>query len=196
MGLFGAKKALDFEMVTTKGGDGGKTALYSGEFLPKDDAHFRVLGDVDELSSWLGVCRHAGLAAAAVRQIHGAQQLLYRLMSVVATDPRNAEAYAGLKPPTEADVVELEHWEKAWLDQAAIEPRFVIPGEANLASAQLDYARTLARRAERSLVGFIHEIGAAQSNAPDLYLCQKYLNRLSDWLFVLARHADQHAPGR
>ncbi|HAP43643.1 MAG: hypothetical protein A2087_14515 [Spirochaetes bacterium GWD1_61_31] len=188
---------MDFDMVTTKGGDGGKSALYSGEFFSKDDIHFRVLGDIDELNSWLGVTRQArqldgkaGLPASMTQQLHDVQQLLYRLMSVVATLPSNVAVYATLKPLLETDVIELEHYQRAWLGATPIEARFVIPGEVNLASAQLDYARALARRCERSLVDFIRQVGGAQSNATDLYVGQKYLNRLSDYLFVLARHTE------
>jgi cob(I)alamin adenosyltransferase len=189
MSLF-AKKALDFEMVTTKGGDGGKSALYSGEFIPKNDIHFMVLGDLDELNSCLGVVRNSGIRKNQVSHIHSIQQVLYRSMSVVATNPRNAEIYAALPLVVEADIVELEHWQKKLLGDTAIEPRFVVPGEHGAVSAWCDLARAVARRAERSLVDFIAKEGSAQSNAPDLYLCQKYLNRLSDFLFVLARHED------
>lgn len=190
MGFF-SKKTLDFDMVTTKGGDGGKTALYSGEFIFKNDIHFTVLGEVDELSSNLGLLRHADLEPDSRRNLRVVQQCLYRLMSVVATQPQNRELYSSLQAIQEADIVQLEHWQKHLLDSTEIQSGFVIPGDGSLASAQLDVARTVARRCERSMVDFIVREGSRQENAPDLYLCQRYLNRLSDYLFVLARHADQ-----
>jgi len=189
MGLF-AKKALDFDMVTTKGGDGGKSSLYSGEFIFKNDIHFTVLGDLDELNSWLGVVRNA--AGVKIRQtlIHDIQNCLYRIMSVVATSPTNAEMYATLKVIQEADVIGLEYLQKKLLAALEIQPAFIVPGEVNGLSANFDFARAITRRCERSMVDFIVQAGSAQSNAADLYLCQKYLNRLSDLLFVLARAAE------
>lgn len=189
MSLF-SKKALDFEMVTTKGGDGGKSALYSGEFIAKNDIHFQVLGDIDELNSWLGVLRNAGLAKGQVAQLHAIQQLLYRIMSVVATNPQNRDVYSLLHPLKETELIELEHWQKGLLEETTIEARFVIPGEHGQLSAWCDLARAVARRAERSMVDFIAREGSMQSNTADLYLCQKYLNRLSDFLFILARYQE------
>ena len=169
---------MDFDLVTTRTGDNGKTSNYSGSVDWKDAPVFEVLGDLDELSSWLGVLKHFGRYQATLEKV---QAKLLHLGSQVATDPSSALA-ATLTLVTDADVDRLEVWEKHLFDDGVvIEPAFVLPGKTPQ-SAQVDVARTVCRRAERHFVAYVRHHGRA-----DLHAGSRYLNRLSDVLFVLAR---------
>ncbi len=159
--------------VSTRRGDDGTTTLLGAGRLPKSDARIIILGDIDEASSFLGLARAEGGGDVADLLI-GLQRLLYRVMGDVAM-------------PGEANQVgesDLEYLEKAleeWRDRTKIPNEFVIPGESKL-GALLDVARSVVRRAERSLVssGYVREHPHAL----------KAVNRLSDLLFVVARNAD------
>lgn len=172
----------EFETVTTRTGDGGQSADYSGRRDWKDAPHFEVLGDLDELSSWLGMLRHASWwPTAASKPLLIAQRRLQTLGSMVATPPDSPEA-SRIPRLTSAEVDEIEAWEQSLFSAGlVIRPVFVLPG-ATKASAQADVARTVCRRAERHLVGYIRT-----SARFDLNEGARYLNRLSDWLFLLAR---------
>lgn len=171
-------RKIDFDLVTTRTGDGGKTSDYSGTVDWKDAAVFDLLGDLDELNSWLGVVKHHAGDRGRLETI---QAKLIDLGSLVATDPGSTLA-SGLRPVAETDVSWLELWEKALLDGGVeIRPAFVLPGGTE-ASAWTDVARTVCRRAERRLVRFIRD-----QPRPDLKGAAGYLNRLSDLLFILAR---------
>jgi cob(I)alamin adenosyltransferase len=173
-----------FDLVTTKKGDGGASTDFEGRALRKDDALFSALGDADELNSQLGLLKHSlGGAAGPVgrREIEAIQGDLIRMSSLVAADPAS-ERFHALAPMTGADVERLEAGQKALLEAGlTIEPKFVLPGKTP-GSARADVARTVCRRAERALVRF-----AAERGRNDLAQALAYLNRLSDYLFILAR---------
>jgi len=169
---------IDFDLVTTRTGDNGKTSDYSGSVDWKDAPVFAVLGDLDELNSWLGVIKHFGCYEPTLEKI---QAKLLNLGSLVATDPRSKLGET-LTPLTDADIDRLEVWEKHLFDDGVmIEPVFVLPGKTPQ-SAQADLARTVCRRAERGFVAFVRDHGRS-----DLHAASRYLNRLSDCLFVFAR---------
>jgi cob(I)alamin adenosyltransferase len=159
--------------VSTRRGDDGTTTLLGAGRLSKSDARVIVLGDVDEASSFVGLARAESDGDMAELLI-GLQRLLYRVMGDVAM-------------PEEKNVVgstDLEYLEAAleeWRDRTEIPEEFVVPGESRL-GALLDVARSVVRRAERSLVA----AGYAEEH-PDAL---KAVNRLSDLLFVVARNAD------
>lgn len=168
---------LDFDVVTTRTGDGGRTSTFSGQVAWKDDAVFGVLGDLDELSSWLGILKHLGPERDDLEVV---QTRLMHLGSRVATAPDDP-ALERMQPVGAAQVEELERWERRLFDGGVvIRPQFVLPG-ASPRSAQADVARTVCRRAERRMVAFVRD------GRPDLAPGARYLNRLSDVLYVLAR---------
>lgn len=159
--------------VSTGRGDDGTTTLLGAGRMGKDDLRIIVLGDVDEASSFLGLAR-----AEADEEVGGLlielQRLLYRVMGDVAM------------PKEENSVGEdaLRHLDDAlgeWRGRTEVPKEFVIPGESR-PGALLDVARTVVRRAERSLV--------AAGYAGEHPYAVRVLNRLSDLLFVLARNAD------
>ena len=159
--------------VSTGGGDDGTTTLLGAGRMSKSDARIIVLGDVDEASSFIGLARAESEGDMAELLI-GLQRLLYRVMGDVAM-PEEKNAVVS------ADVEYVDAALGEWRDRTEIPEEFVVPGESRL-GALLDVARSVVRRAERSLVA----AGYAEEH-PDAL---KAVNRLSDVLFVVARNAD------
>jgi cob(I)alamin adenosyltransferase len=166
--------------IYTKTGDAGETGLFGGERVRKCDLRVEAIGSIDETNGAIGVVRVELVRGGAVPDGMDAllgriQHALFDLGAELAA--RTAEA----RPPciTEADVANLERE----IDQydAMVEPLrvFILPG-GTAAAAQLHVARCVCRRAERRLV----ELMASESVPGELL---RYLNRLSDLLFVLAR---------
>ena len=172
--------------IYTKTGDGGDTSLVDGSRVRKDHARVGAFGDVDELNAAIGMARvHAEADLAGL--LDGIQRDLFAIGAQVA-DPRaqvaSRKAKAALGPER---IVELERAIDARDAEMLPLTAFILPGGTPLAAA-LHVARTVCRRAERSVLALGPE-GAVDP------LIVVYLNRLSDLLFVLARHAN-HAAGR
>ena len=168
----------------TGAGDRGATALFDGTTVPKDDARVAVYGDVDELNAVVGLARAAGLPDDLDEMIAAVQRDLFAVGARLA-DPRARIAARVTKARIgEADVERLE----AWIDRVdgALPPlrAFVLPG-GSPAGAALHQARAVCRRAERRIVGL-----GVESVEPALL---RYVNRLSDLLFALARAANHRA---
>jgi len=167
--------------VTTRTGDSGETSLFGKGRVRKTDPRIAALGDLDEAQSAIGVARAMAPTSAIGRQLLDLQQGLYVAMAEVAT-PRGDLARLTTRLDAAA-VAKLEDALEALKARTPIEGRFVIPGEEPL-SAALDHARTVARRAERSVVACV------DSGAVSGEVLLPWLNRLSDLLFVLARSAE------
>ena len=186
------KSELTFEQITTRGGDGGDATLFDGERLVKSDPVFEALGDLDELTSWIGVVRSRyrdewhGALRDLDTELRDAQTVASRISALVACTP-SSKQYARLTPVDDAAVEELELREARALKTTQIAPVFIIPGDEP-GSAEIDFARALCRRCERRLVNVIRSPGRPR---PDLHAAQRYLNRLSDYLFVIARKREQ-----
>ncbi len=159
--------------VSTRRGDDGTTTLFGSGRMSKSDGRIIVLGDVDEASSFIGLAR-AEAEGDTAELLIGLQRLLYRVMGDVAM-PEEKNVVS------ENDVEYLDAGLEEWRDHTEIPKEFVIPGESRL-GALLDVARSVTRRAERSLVA----AGYAEEHPCAL----KAINRLSDLLFVVARNAD------
>jgi cob(I)alamin adenosyltransferase len=159
--------------VSTGRGDDGTTTLLGSGRMGKNDPRIIVLGDVDEASSFLGLAR-----AEAERDLSelllAMQRLLYRVMGDVAM-PKEDNVVG------EEDLSFVDGALEEWRGKAEIPKEFVVPGESRL-GALLDVARSVVRRAERSLV-------AAGYDREHPYAL-RVTNRLSDLLFVVARGAD------
>jgi len=165
--------------VTTRTGDRGETSLFGRERVSKTDARIEALGDLDEAQAALGLAR-ATLRGRDRQAVLELQQGLYLAMAEVATPPADARR---LKVRIGAeDLAALDALVEGLRPRARVEGRFVVPGE-DPASAALDLARTVVRRAERRVVG----LDAARRNAQLL----PWLNRLSDVVFLLARAAER-----
>jgi cob(I)alamin adenosyltransferase len=159
--------------VSTGSGDDGTTTLLGSGRMGKDDPRIIVVGDVDEASSFLGLAR-AEADEEVGELLISLQRLLYRVMGDVAM-PKEDNVVG------EEDLGFLDDAFEEWRSRTEIPKEFVIPGESR-PGALLDVARTVTRRAERSLV-------AAGYTAEHPYAV-RVVNRLSDLLFILARNAD------
>lgn len=164
--------------IYTKTGDDGETGLFGGGRVPKDDPRVEAYGAVDELNSQLGVARAEGLDPAIDEALRTIQSELFDVGAELATTPGRAEK-GGLPQVERAAIERLERA----IDDADGElpplQTFVLPGGTR-AAAQLHVARTICRRAERRVVALCHR-DPVRAEVP------RYLNRLSDLLFVWAR---------
>jgi cob(I)alamin adenosyltransferase len=159
--------------VSTRRGDDGTTTLLGSGRMGKDDPRIAALGDIDEASSFLGLAR-AGAEGEVKSLLLELQRLLYRIMGDVAM-PKEENVVG------EGDLTFLDSTLEEWRAKTEIPNAFVVPGESRL-GALLDVARSVVRRAERSLV-------AAGYEREHPYALRA-TNRLSDLLFVAARDAD------
>jgi len=171
--------------IYTRTGDGGETGLGDGSRVAKNDLRVVAVGEVDELNAAVGVARAAGLPEEVDRRLERIQRELFDLGADLARPIAVGEASAK-RPPLRlvgAYVARLE----AAIDEidAALPPlrSFILPGGSE-AAARLHVTRAVCRRAERAVVGLMRV--AAETTNPE---CGRYLNRLADLLFVLARHA-------
>ena len=166
--------------IYTKTGDDGTTGLLYGGRVPKDDAATEAYGTTDEAVAALGVARAAAEGAAA-EEILGLQRELFVVGADLATNPEERER---LEPGVSLGTAEMTERLERRIDklvaERALPNAFIVPG-ANPASAALDLARSVVRRAERQVVAMER---ADREVGPEV---RRYLNRLSDLLFVLAR---------
>ncbi|MBT9259641.1 MAG: cob(I)yrinic acid a,c-diamide adenosyltransferase [Clostridiales bacterium] len=164
--------------IYTRGGDKGETSLFGGQRVSKTSPRVEAYGAVDELNAWLGICA-AYLKAEDEwhRRLLEVQGDLFQMGALLATPPHRE------KPPArgldEEDILKLESWIDEAMEEAGELKTFILPGGSPEA-AFLHGARTVCRRAEREVVRL-----AGEEPVPLVVLA--YLNRLSDWLFALAR---------
>lgn len=168
--------------IYTRGGDAGETSLGGGARVPKHDLRVAAYGTVDEANAAVGVARlHAtGEADAMLARI---QNDLFDLGADLCVPETAPSAKPSAQPPlriVQAQIDRLEREIDAMNEKLAPLNSFVLPG-GTAAAAQLHVARTVIRRAER----LISELITRETLNP---LALKYANRLSDHLFVLARH--------
>ena len=173
------KKIDNYKVISTTSGDKGLSRNYSNVELSKSNILFEVLGNIDELSSTLGVLYHMTENKDIIRLI---QTKLQHISSLIATSDNSARRDSLVKI-TYDDIKVIEELEQMILNDTVIEPIFVLPGsDTSNVGSYYDLARSVTRRAERSLVMFT-EI----NRRSDLKYCMQYLNRLSDLLFIYAR---------
>ncbi len=176
--------------IYTKKGDGGMTGLATGERVPKHDLRVEMYGTADELNAVLGLAasRIVGDEAAEERrkllkELQEQQCLLFELGAELAGYYREA----GQSVITEADVQSLEQAMDRMNEHLEPMKSFILPGGTTAASF-LHLARTVCRRLERQMT-------SVREERPELVLpgAIKYVNRLSDYLFVAARFANHLA---
>lgn len=178
--------SIRIDRVYTRTGDDGQTGLVGGKRIAKDDLRIASYGEVDELNSVIGVVRtilaeapYGGTADA--ERIDGVlaflQQELFDLGSQLATPPESE--YEGMIRITPEAIARLE----GWMDELSADlpelKSFVLPG-GGAAAAQLHVARTVCRRTERTVTTLVRRGDTPPETA-------RYLNRLSDLLFVQSR---------
>jgi len=167
--------------VTTGTGDTGYTGLLGEQRVPKYDRRPDTFGTVDEATSALGLARAMTQDPKVKDIIYHIQQELYLLMGELATPPENYEKM-GLRVTVE-HVQHLEQVEESLKREVEIPNKFIIPGDTQV-GASLDLARTIIRRAERMTVKLLHD-GVIKNGE-----VVRYLNRLSDLVFILARYVE------
>ena len=178
---------LAINRVYTRRGDQGETSLAGGQRVPKDGPRIEAYGTVDELNSFLGAARVtvtearlSPLAAILLRVQHE----LFNLGSILATLPE--DVHPRQARVTDAEVAQLESEMDRMNEELPPLGSFVLPGGDRL-NAELHICRTICRRAERATVA----LGRVESVPPEAV---RYLNRLSDALFVFGRWAS-HVTG-
>jgi cob(I)alamin adenosyltransferase len=185
-----SKPRLALNRIYTRQGDAGDTALAGGQRVPKDSLRIEAYGTVDELNAFLGL---ACVTCAEINDpklarlgsiLRRVQNELFNLGSILATLPEDVHPRQARITP--ADVLQLEHEIDAMNEDLPALRSFVLPGGSRL-NAELHTARTICRRAERLLVAL-----SRKEDVPPETI--RYLNRLSDALFVWSRWAN-HALG-
>jgi cob(I)alamin adenosyltransferase len=169
--------------IYTKTGDDGTTGLLYGGRVSKADPATEAYGTTDESVAVLGLARALTEDPSLAEQLLHLQRQLFVVGADLATNPaERGKLEPGVSLVTEGDVEGLEAWIDELVRAHPLPNAFVVPG-ANPVSACLDVARSVVRRAERRVVE-LREGGAEVNDA-----VVRYLNRLSDLLFVLARVA-------
>lgn len=168
--------------VYTRTGDTGSTSLVGGARVAKDDTRLEAYGTVDEANSWLGLLESsAALPPQAHDTLSRAMNLMFDIGSALATEPESTWQPA---PFPVAEIEALEADIDALDASLPRHSRFVLPG-GHPDAARANIARTVVRRAERRIVA----LAAAVPVDPAII---RYVNRLSDYLFILSR-AINHA---
>jgi cob(I)alamin adenosyltransferase len=162
--------------IYTKRGDGGETSLLGGQRVRKSEERVGAYGDVDELNAVLGLAHaHVHSWPQLRERIESIQRALFGIGAELATtgDPSQLRGLV-----QESDVEALERSIDGMEEELPELKSFILPG-GGAAGASLHLARTVCRRAERAVVA----LGAREGTL-------RYLNRLSDWLFVAARYVN------
>ncbi|HBL77854.1 MAG: ATP:cob(I)alamin adenosyltransferase [Bacteroidetes bacterium GWF2_42_66] len=168
--------------IYTKTGDDGTTGLIGGSRVKKYDIRLEAYGTVDELNSWLGVIRSTEIDTHSKSILEQIQKKLFVIGAILASG-ENASAIKEQLPCNEEDIALLE---KEMDQMVAVLPKlshFILPGGC-LPASYCHIARTVCRRAERRIV----ELSEKTEINPKLVI---YVNRLSDYLFVLSRSVSQ-----
>jgi cob(I)alamin adenosyltransferase len=174
--------------IYTRTGDTGDTGLFDGTRVSKADPRVGSYGEVDELNAWLGLVRTEAASgtpdAQMVDMLEQIQRDLFGLGARLADPAKKIAGRVTKAAVTDEDISRLE----AWIDllEGELPPlrRFILAGGSRTGAA-LHVARTICRRAERSIVSL-----GADAVEPALVI---YMNRLSDLLFVMARAANRRA---
>ena len=163
--------------IYTKKGDDGTTSLAGGTRLPKNSVRIEVYGTVDEVISWIGLIACIPENRERKKFIDGIQSRLMHCAALLSAGP--GANTSRIVPPSSQDIIEMEN-EIDGMD-SSLEPltSFVLPG-GSCPVAFIHIARTVTRRAERAVITLFDETDVD-------WQIVRYLNRLSDYLFVLAR---------
>lgn len=168
--------------IYTKNGDKGTTDLVRTKNVSKSDDRIGLVGTIDELTSHIGVVKTLLTDGETIRMLEKIQETLITVMAGVA-DPYNREYHIN------DDKTQLLEKEIDRMEGLFDRPKkFILPGGTRL-SAETDVARTVARRAERALASVGVKFGADTG-------AKKYMNRLADYLYVLARWEDAKNSGK
>ena len=166
--------------IYTKTGDKGTTSLIGGTKVPKSHLRIESYGTVDELNSYFGLCKDLLSDAHGKKILQEIQDRLFTIGSSLACDPEK-EPKVKIPDLKETDIELLEKEMDRMNDLLPDMKNFILPG-GHPTLSHLHIARCICRRAERRCVRLELETGEAEE------IIIKYLNRLSDYLFVLSRY--------
>ncbi len=170
--------------IYTKKGDDGTTGLLYGGRVAKDDLRTQVYGTLDETVSALGVARAGGLVPRVEDIVIRLQREMFVAGAELATSEENlSKLQPGISKVGPSMTAQAESDIDSLLEEHPLRPEFVLPGET-LGAAGLDLARSTVRRAERQAVALDRQ------GALDDREVLRYLNRVSDLLFALARYEE------
>jgi cob(I)alamin adenosyltransferase len=188
--------------ITTRNGDEGTTSLYSGQKVSKTNLRVEICGDIDELVCQLGLARTYALDPLFAGRIIALQKRLFSLASDIATV---GDRRMKLKSPINQEALEALDLDRDELEKEVEIPQgFIVPGGDEL-SSHLDLARAISRRVERKIVELqevnnihrkmathngmemVHSISEYEALDDDLI---KWVNRLSDYIYLMARSKD------
>jgi cob(I)alamin adenosyltransferase len=166
--------------IYTRTGDKGQTSLYDGNRVSKDSIRVESYGTIDELNSTIGVARQHCRDASVKEALFQIQRLLFNVAGMLAM--KDFEKFPD--PITESEVVWLENQIDYYLGKMDNDSgfQFIIPG-SNFFSAYLHVSRTVCRRAERRIL-------TLSESEPVPETVMKFVNRLSDTLYTLARYSE------
>lgn len=168
--------------IYTKKGDSGDTSLFGGQRVSKSTERIEAYGTVDELNSFVGLAASYDLSEKGTDYLRKVQELLFTLGADLATPPSTE---ARIERIGEKDIQFLEDAIDELEEDLETLKNFVLPGGSQ-AGATLHVARTTCRRAERATVA-CHKVDDISD------ACIKFLNRLSDFFFVIARYENKQA---
>ena len=167
--------------VYTKTGDKGETSLFGGQRVPKNNIRISTYGTVDELNSVIGLARSFNKHDELDKLFQILQNTLFNLGADLAT-PFGSKFEDKVKRINEDHIINLESEIDRMQEKSPVFKNFILPGGSHVASF-LHLARTVCRRAERSAIEL-----ADEEKIGDFAI--KYLNRLSDYLFICARYSN------
>jgi cob(I)alamin adenosyltransferase len=176
------------DRIYTRTGDDGETGLFGGPRVSKDDPRLEAYGTVDELNSVLGLAAASAGAGDLRDQLQIVQSHLFDIGGELATPDVDQRVQRGqpVGPRVDdEDIAELERWIDAFDEELEPLTRFILPGGTSTAG-HLHHARTVCRRAERRVLTLSRDSAVAPAVI-------RYLNRLSDVLFTMARVANARA---
>jgi cob(I)alamin adenosyltransferase len=174
--------------IYTGTGDRGITSLFSGERVPKDNARVDAYGDIDELNSILGaLVAHLLDEEALIEELQQIQSALLQLSAWLATRPDSA-MIESLEEITDQQITSLEDAIDRLQKGLPVLKGFILP-TGHITASWAHMARTVCRRSERKVVPLLNNVPDGKA-ALQYRKSLVYLNRLSDYLFVLARHCN------
>lgn len=165
--------------VYTKTGDKGDTSLGGGQRVPKDSLRIEAYGTVDELNSYIGVALSSGLNSEIEKELKIIQNELFHLGSDLCFTEEDKIKFS-IPLIQEIHVTKLEKIMDKYSEELSPLENFILPG-GTVGASHLHVARTICRRAERETITLSKNEGIGE-------FVIKYLNRLSDTLFVMARY--------
>lgn len=163
--------------IYTKKGDEGMTSLLGGTRVDKHHERIEAYGTVDELNSYIGLVRDQDIAKSHKEHLLNIQDELFTIGSILASDPEKSKVK--IPPLTEGHIVILENSIDEWAAELPEMRSFILPGGHPIVS-HIHIARCVCRRAERAT----NRLGINDESSA---IVLKYLNRLSDYLFMFAR---------